>query len=705
MEEWRTNIQLGAFGETCEMEFQIVRSWKSFKKLFDGAQHIDAVTYCESPDLLLELFDMEDGLQSIDVAIGNKEEYQSTVDDESLAKDLVNMYNDGKLTVRMKSSKVVHAKMYRIVKPDGVTLITGSANFSYNSWKNQANNVVIYRCSENSQLDNKFESLIQQFRDDYCDKVFLQDLVERINQVDTEEEKSDVINLWVDQRGSRLTEEGEINTKGAKEIRKVAEKAEEVYAVTDDEEKADKTVAVESVGLEGSDSANSKDEDGRDITAAKMVEEELTLSTQDYDGGYVESMETQLKRRGADVSGNRISTPIETYSNFRIETYGIPDMYLVEDETPRICLQSGSEFRDMRARYEPDETELNECLENIERYIETVEWGQTANETAVKAHMYEGILYFLWAPFANKFAEAFYGDATLDNVLQYLYIYGPSDAGKDQFTEFCLRLISDELVTSGQDGDNVGKKDIRSLRRIDTVMPFVVSDISKDSIERTGTLRNYWEEKWSPHGEVSFPSIVFTSNDSKPKEWFRNRSRMLYFDVVFPSEPEDDGFFEAQKELNEVMEEENNIFSHVSREMFRRSPWENPTGTVTYIRQIVADFYETANREKPAYFPEEESASRTYDEGKRKWSSAVERGVIEFEKVGDKLVAHFELENHELHSYEKTLPKRTRPQKQGKSIVIESPEPFVEWFGKDIEIGETEDNQTENGLFSRLPWR
>ena len=697
MEEWSTNIQTEGFGDSCEMEWRIVRSWRSFKKLFENAEHIDAVTYCESPSLFKELFEMDEtNLQSINVAIGNKEEYQSSINDESLARELTTMYEQDKLTVHLKKGKVIHAKMYRIVKGDSVTLITGSANLSYNSWKNQANQVAVYHCNKNSEFDENFRSQIQTFREDYCDHVFLEDLVQRMRKAEDEEEEDEVIELWIDNRDSRLTEQGEIHQKGTEKIREVAD---EVFAVTDDEDKADKKVAVEEVK-----SANSKDEAERDITAAKATEKQITLSTQEYDGSYVGDMEEHLKTRGGDISGNRINAPVGTYSNYKIDRYGVPDMYLGEiNGRETVCVQSGSDLRDMTADYEATEDELDDCLKNIEKYIETVRWGETSNETAVKAHMYEGILYFLWAPFANKFAESFYGDATLDKTIQYLYIYGPSDAGKDKFTEFCLRLISDELVTSGQDGESVGKNDIRSIRRINTVMPFVVSDISKSKIEQISTLRNYWEDKWSPRSETDFPTLVFTSNDSKPKGWFRNRSRMLFFDVVFPSDPEDEGFFQAQEELNKAINTQNNIFAHLSQEMFRRKPWRNPDGTVTHVRDIISDFYKRADREIPDYFPKDRSAAREYDEGKRKWKSAEQRGVVEFEKVGEQLVADFNLDNHEVYSYKKTLPKNTRPEKQGKTIVIKSPERFTNWFDGDIDV-EDFGSDEDSGLLSRLPW-
>jgi hypothetical protein len=164
-------------------------------------------------------------------------------------------------------------------------------------------------------------------------------------------------------------------------------------------------------------------------------------------------------------------------------------------------------------------------------------WGETNSTQAVMAHMYEGILYGLWAPLVNLYAQQFYGRVTLNNALQYLHIFGESDAGKDKFAEFVLRLLSDNLVRGSAGADSVGVEQIRSLRNIDTVFPHVVSDISKQKIERIDPPRNFWKDSWHPSNDISYPTIIFTSNDSRPNDYCRNRAKMLHFYVAFPSNP------------------------------------------------------------------------------------------------------------------------------------------------------------------------
>jgi len=707
--DWATEINLGGFGNAATMRWETVRSWDSFTEFFADAVHVDAVTYCESPALLLDLFEQgEAELESMDVLVGNREEYQSSVDDITIARQLEQYYRDEKLVVRLKNRKVVHSKLYRIVESDeSVTLIAGSANLSYNSWKNQTNSVVVYETSVGSQLDQRFQEWIADHRERYADEIFMEDLAADLEELEDQEERERRLELWIDNRDTQLTEQGEIHSTVGEELQELGGEVDRVVSVTDDPEDVDEVVTIQSEDIDeetrdaASDDAVETDSEGgsgTDITAAKVPEYTITLPTQGFGSdGYLEGMETDLKRRGADVGTDAITTPVEGYANYLQTHYDVPKMW-VDEENYRVHLQHSDHHRILTADQTPDAGTLDSALANIEAYIETVEkWGETNNEQAVMAHMYEGVLYALWAPFVNLYAREFYGSVTLDNALQYLYIFGESDAGKDKFAEFCLRLVSDDLVRGSADADDVGKNQIRSLRNIDTVFPYVVSDISKQKIERIDTLRNFWQDSWHPSNDIAYPTIIFTSNDSRPNDWFRNRAKMLHFDVAFPSNPEDEGFYDAQADLNEILDKRNPIFAYVSHRILTAESYREAGGTVGDVRTIFEEFYEMADREKPEFFPEE-PANREYNIGKRKWRQARDRGDVSFERKQDHLLAEFELEPHELYSYRKTLPTKMRPEKSGRTIIIKNPEDFQEWLEED----EHETNQAGDGLLARL---
>ncbi|MDB2276749.1 hypothetical protein PM022_19950, partial [Halorubrum ezzemoulense] len=119
-------------------------------------------------------------------------------------------------------------------------------------------------------------------------------------------------------------------------------------------------------------------------------------------------METDLKRRGADVGADAITTPVEGYTNYLQTRYDVPKMW-IDEENQRVHLQHGEHHRILTADHEPDPDLLDAALENIENYIKTIDrWGETNNAKAVKAHLYEGVLYGLWAPFVNLYAKQFY---------------------------------------------------------------------------------------------------------------------------------------------------------------------------------------------------------------------------------------------------------------------------------------------------------
>jgi hypothetical protein len=707
--DWETDINLGGFGNPATMRWETVRSWDSFTEFFSDAVHVDAVTYCDSPALLLELLEQGDEqLESMDVLVGDRSEYQSSVDDVSVARQLEQYYREEKLVVRLKNRRVVHSKLYRIVESDeSVTLIAGSANLSYNSWKNQTNSVVVYETSVGSQLDQQFEEWIEDHRERYGNQIFMEDLAADLEQLDDEEERERRLELWIDNRDTQLTEQGEIHSTVGGELEELGEEVNRVVSVTDDPADADDVISIqaEEIEKETTDLTEKEavEEDGGSVsddgvTAAKVQDYTITLPTRGFDGdGYLDGMESELKHRGAEVGADAITTPVEGYANYLQTRYDVPKMWIDEDEN-RVHLQHSDDHRILTADHAPDVAVLDRALANIEAYIETVEkWGETNNEQAVMAHMYEGVLYALWAPFVNLYAREFYGRVTLDNALQYLYIFGESDAGKDKFAEFILRLISDGLVRGSADADDVGKNQIRSLRNIDTVFPYVISDISKQKIERIDTLRNFWQDSWHPSNDIAYPTLIFTSNDSRPNDWFRNRAKMLHFDVAFPSNPEDEGFYDAQADLNEILDVPNPIFSYVSRRILREGLYTEAGGTVGDVRAILSDFYETAQREKPAYFPDE-PANREYNIGKRKWRQARERGDVSFEQKQDHLIAEFELEPHELYSYRKTLPTKMRPEKSGRTIIIKNPDDFREWLDQD----QTDNEEADGGLLTRL---
>jgi hypothetical protein len=644
----------------------LVKRRQDFIDLIDGATHIDAVTYAETPSLMIDM--LENHVETLDVLIGNAEDYQSNkVNSVDVARRLVELKQEERLTVRLINRKRVHAKMYRILMPDEtVKLVHGSANMSENSWGNHANQIAVFETDSGSQIDEKFTAVLESFRDRYGHDELLADLVESVKNADNEDEKEKEIEYWVGGADVEQSDRQEIASKTVSKLNKVA--SENVTESADGTVSADGgTVERPSVNL-----------------AEETPDENMTLSTEQLDGTL--DVEKSLRKRGATKQDGRVVTPLTSIANEMRDRAGMPLMSVSADDNVVNIYTDEKVMSTARAKPTPDA--LDRCLSVLEQFIETARFGNVPNEDtreAVKAQMYEAMIYGFWAPFASEYAGALARPSrTMTNILQHLYIHGASDAGKDKLIEYILRLISQGYVTSGEDADNVGVRDVRAVREYDSCFPYVLIDAEKETIKGWSVLRNYWEDYTL--NTTDRPCLIFTTNDGLPSEEFRNRLKMLHMDITYPSSPRDENFDEAQEELSRVLELHNPIFDYVSYEMTRREPWndDGPTRTVGDVRSILNEFYERANRTKPSYFPADKPAEETHSTGKRKWDRYIRYGQVDFELQQGALTADFDLEWFDVSNLEKMLPKRVRSSCGSTVVTISSEQEFADWIGYEI---------------------
>ena len=724
MDELTANISFDRFADMPEFygsgaakyRLAMVKDREDFLDLFEGARHVDAVTYAETPELMVQMLTEYD-IGSLDVLIGNAEDYADQVNEVPTAKSLVELREADRLTVRLKNKKTVHSKIYRIVMPDNtVKLVQGSANLSRNSWEYHTNQISVFTTNVGTELDEAFENFIDQYREGYSDQTLLDGLVEALEEADSPEERENRIEYWVGAGDLDVSDTAALNQDAVEDLKDVAG---QVTAVVDDPEEADGTVAFvedpENADREvierGGESTSTKDgaetgsgdsEDGETSPDVGLVEsdheteltdtldrprvrapdEKIRMGTSKVDKDTADEFGTTLRDRGATIEDHSITAPLSAYNKQVKESTSIPTMSVLP-EAEQVVIGEDDEMI-LVATDEPTPEVLDHCLGTIEDYIETVEnHGHTQSETAVMAQMYEAFLYGFWAPFANQYAEALSSPSrTLDNVLQHLYIEGKSDAGKDKLTEYILRLVSDNTVISGVDADDVGVKEVRGVREWDTSFPYAIIDAEKEKIQRWSPIRNYWGD-WTPTS-VDQPCLIFTTNDALPKSEFRNRMKILSMDVSFPSNPEDPGFRAAQDDLSEVLERQNPIFSYVARRMLTEQPWTDGNGTIEDVRRIVCEFYDEADRAQPEYFPADEPAEKTYDTGRLKWQRDIQGGRVTFESEPNAITADFDRDEYEVYDYEKRLPKRFMSEKSSTSVYIGAPEDFADWLGYSV---------------------
>ena len=82
MDELTANISFDRFADMPEFygsgavgyRLAMVKDREDFLDLFEGARHVDAVTYAETPELMVRML-TEHNIGSLDVLIGNADDY------------------------------------------------------------------------------------------------------------------------------------------------------------------------------------------------------------------------------------------------------------------------------------------------------------------------------------------------------------------------------------------------------------------------------------------------------------------------------------------------------------------------------------------------------------------------------------------------------------------------------------------------------
>lgn len=662
-----------------EMEFRILRSWNSFTDVFEDAKKVHTVTYCDSPQLILRILkdDHSIDVDSLEIVVGDRtpEQYREKltnhVDEAYRMKELI---ESGRLRIfNLDSSRsIIHTKLYRIVNHDGShMLIIGSANLSKQAWENtkQTNTVVLYHTDGTADVDDAFEAMYETQKEDYTTE-FMSGLIDELDDIEADEERERV-SAWVDGRVGDHDEVTELNKKVTEELEGINV---EIHALTDTPDDADSTVTF------GNDPKD----------ANEAIEERISLSRRGFDNGTT-AFDGLRDYDNTTIKDDVIRTTPQAYTEYLQGEYGIPKMWFSEDDG-RLVMDGPSRRHGLMADGLPDEpSRINDALADLEAYFDTVEeYGDSNDYEAVKAHMFESLLWFFWAPFVNKYASRFRdANLTLDDALPFLYIYGESNAGKGTFAQFALSLISHGVVDEPADADEIGTPQVRGLRKVDSTFPLVVDDVTKNKIDNQidGPLRNYWKN-WP--GDIQYPPLAFISNNKRPKKWFRNRAKILHFDVFF------EGTFKSRHKVGDVIDQDNPVyewFTHLLGE--RDIKLRESNDTLYDVRHAFLDLYDAADRQEPDYFPHK-PADNHYDTAKGKWHRAHDRGQLEFSEYEGNLVATFNKEmQYDVKSYSRSLPTRMRAGAHGREIEIKHVDNFVGWFGEDP-VGVCSDDEGGN---------
>ncbi len=740
-----------SFGETDTGRVELFKSYKRFASYFEDATRMKVVTYCDSPEFILELFDRVETLEYLEVVVGDIDDYRERlVDKPDLADRLEQLKRDGQLVIYLCENKEVHSKVYLIeygpiekahskatetddtgsssagedsgnqqtlgtvdsgsVAEEGkqsenagettadedtvaeireATAIIGSPNLSSNAWTRQANAGTVFETTTGTDLWTDLQDFYEEHRDYNQNGPFLDDLTERL--ANTDDDREEVLTLYTEGKVKTRDEVGQLH--GRLDDR-VEDEADTVNLVLGDDvdlsEGAEEVV--EEQATSGADVLHPDEAENGEDTAAELDpgdpgETRINLSLVGHSDEAIETL-AKMTDFDASLSGDSLTATPRAVQQYKRDVFEVPTMRVARsdsDETGESS-ESGS-FGDHLTFHAdgkvyrvgqplPDDRErVASALQGVEDYFDTVDkYGNCNDSDAVKAHMAEALLWMMWAPFANRTA-AFYDQygIDLDKALPNLYIYGESDAGKGTFAQFALSLISGGRVKQPVDADEIGKREVRGMRSANTAFPVVVDDITKDTVNRLDTFRNYWGN-WTP--EASYPLFAFISNDKRPDEWFRNRAKILHFDVNF------DTSYKGEAEVNRLIDQENPLFLWFTHELLTRElELTDDDDALRIAREVMIDIYEYANEPVPDWFPRR-PADEEHDSGRDRWFDLLQREDVSTEDRGETLRVTFPEEmSTEIYTYMRDPPTVARVEKRGRDLLIKSPEEFAEWLG------------------------
>ena len=660
-------------GSTADLEMAADKSWDSFLNYFGDAQHVYCVTYSQSPAFIYKMFQNQDlAVDSLEVIVGDNQHddyrrsLKNTNNAKKIAAQLESLRQDGDLLIHTVDSArvLLHTKLYIVENQDGSrTLICGSANLSKQAWQGskQTNVNIAWRTDGDTPVDDWFERLYAVHKD-YASP-FMEDLTEEIEEAETADEEAKIYDIWL---GGDEFSDDPIAELNARLDEAVDEDQVNTYNVVTESEEAENAVIA----------AEDTDTDPTEIRPDKRVR----LSPQGLEGA-ISTLDDTLSANNIRINDAEIVATPAGIARYKETFTGYPDLNIDKKEKT-VGLRVDDAVLELTSPLPDDPSEVADALNLIEEYIETVgEFGETRTTKETRAHFYEGIMYFCWAPFANYCAHHYaeYESAELDKDLPFLFLHGDNDSGKGMFLRFGARLISNGYVQDVTTGDDFVKDNIERAQASDTVFPYIVDDVAKSKIDRD-IIKSYWEGKWD--GSVQMPTFIFSSNDStKPKSELRTRMKTLDFNVNF-SELEEDEREAAAKIAGQA--DSCNLFPWFAHLFLQRDiTLPDQADRLADARDVFAELYAFAEKEPPEYVPLEKPAEKEHDPGRRKWISALSDGLCELEFKDDGRVigdfsAHLDKQN--CWEFQKATPAHIRANIRGAEVWFESADRFRGWI-------------------------
>ena len=631
------------------VQSRVITGNKDFDQIFSGFTSMKAISYVASPDLVLELLEKW-GYEQILVLVGENDSglglarnfRQGLSDHRDVAERLLRWVERGTLQILIPP-RTIHTKLYILRDSQRVRVVMTSANLTQVA--RSARRQVNYAWYLDVSPDDRWLVHVSSDFDSQCkgSELFMGDLLSLLRSVEGAD-RNETVEAWL--TGGAIGE-GHVETRRV--LRDVA------AAVLDPELWNQEPVF--RIRLPKADAARREIE--RFLAPAKPT-----------------------------ITSSEVSLQKIAYLRYVQEDHGIPLMRIDRSNGAVLLGMDGT----LRNLTEPlaEPTLVDRALDHIEEYLQTVDLGETREPRFAKMSMYEALLYFLYVPFANEYMEVrrrrFAGVDSRGP--RFLYIYGPSHNGKTTFLRFALKLICGQRVEPLMPS-SFSKTTALTAMAFGSVFPLVFDDLTPS--RRSGPfeeiVKSFWEAWWQP-GHPS-PQLIVSSNTESLKDWAKSRVKRVDFDVYFAPN-------ETNKErLSALLAVENPLFAWFSHEYLTALGQREVANDdeLQLAREIMVALYSHANRKVPDYFPLE-PVEQVYDPGRIRWADLLRLKQARIRRENRRLLVYFStnMQYPEIKDYETDIPQTIRYRREGKMLVIESPQGFDSWLN----------GQRPKGLLNRL---
>tara|TARA_B100001093_G_C26813853_1_gene1008792 strand:- start:114 stop:2216 length:2103 start_codon:yes stop_codon:yes gene_type:complete len=615
----------------------VLKNKASWKKIFHTFDELYGVTYMSSPEYLLSLF-QDQGFEKVELLIGHGlvEGFKQKLDGNVSAIDFLYSHVEDESLVVYGTKATNHSKLYILKKPGTTRVIIGSPNLSFTAEGSRQREICAYwDIEENDEVGNVFlEGVMKDYNSmlDEGDRIlFMSDLKEQILE-DPESDRVEQFQLW-----TRNKQDSE-------------------------------SVAIRAMFSQIQGQAFNESVESENAEIHITIPEVLKKSQKKF-------LSTTF---GAKVTGNRASIPIQKFLDHRNVQGTIP--MEIDELTGEI--KFGIHGKIITLPQEISKSEIEEGLNDIERFINTVDRGICAHPESVKMMLFETILFAFNAPFVNHLHKEKMRVSQIANRRgpKHLLLYGPGGNGKTVIGRYLNFLLTRNIINPIS-AKQFAKKDWENLFRhiqiAGSSYPVIVDDIkvgcfSGKRATLEGFVKSHWEENWKKHHK--YPVFILNTNHEDLEEWAKSRIRRLELNIKHRSKADD------MKILSELMSRENFVFAYFAKKFISELVIgvDYSEDELLVARKVMAEIYREVGRDLPQFFPTcppEEiydlDAISCYD--KKKF------GLIKERKAKGGIRIEFSSWKS-LHNFRSRLPPEVNSLVDDNKLVITNPRSYKEFM-------------------------